>query len=57
MDEGAGAANHEKAHKFTPVIGMFTFLERGEAVNRALMPTRKLLDPIVAVPANVFLGP
>ena len=57
FDEAAGAADHEQAHQFAPVVGVTAFLEGGEAVDRALMAAGELVRAAVAVAAEVFLGP
>ena len=53
----AGAADHEQAHEFTPVVGVLAFLEGGEAVDGALVFLGELLDAVVALTADIFLGP
>ena len=57
LDEAARAADHEQAHQLAPVVGMFAFLEGGEAIDRALVAAGKFVRAAVAVAAQIFLGP
>ena len=57
FNEAAGAADHEEAHQFAPVVSVGAFFEGGQAVDRALVAAGKFVRPAVAVAPEIFLWP
>ena len=57
LNEAAGAANHEQAHEFAPVVGVSAFFEGRQAVDRALVAAGKFVRAAVAVAPEIFLWP
>src|ERR1017187_3080681 len=53
LDEAAGAADHEEAHQFAPIVSVSALFKGGQAVDRALVAAGKFLGASVTVAADV----